>query len=103
MVSDTFMETDCYGRDVDGARVRHSASQLDAIVLSALRWRGGLQTCVIASWIGASPGWERPQTDRVLRACRRLQKRGLIVEGPSSYAVMKTWRLAPTPETHHDR
>ncbi len=87
------------------AKKRIPLGQLDAVVLGVLRQRGWLQTYVIANWIGSSPGWRRPSTASVLRSCRRLQKRGLIEETRSSYAVMKTWRPAPPTqqETGHDQ
>ncbi|CAM5194447.1 putative protein OS=Bosea thiooxidans OX=53254 GN=SAMN05660750_03297 PE=4 SV=1 [Bosea thiooxidans] len=46
--------------------------------------------------------WPALETSAVLRACRRLQKRGLIEESPTAYAVMKCWRPThPRQESGH--
>ena len=86
-----------------GTPGREAHAAFDEAVLAAVRQRWPQQTCVVANWLRTDEG-RRPATAKVLRACRRLQKRGLIEETRSSYAVMKTWRPSPTPpqETGHE-
>ncbi|KAF0137369.1 MAG: hypothetical protein FD152_544 [Xanthobacteraceae bacterium] len=67
--------------------------------------RGEAKKRIPLGQLDAVVRWRRPSTASVLRSCRRLQKRGLIEETRSSYAVMKTWRPAPPTqqETGHDQ
>lgn len=72
--------------------------RFDAAVLDAIGIRPGAATYVLRNMM-AWPNdhwklgfWPSLETSRVLRACRRLQKRGLIEEAPSAYVVMKCWR-----------
>lgn len=73
-------------------------SQFDAAVLKAIKSQDSLPTYVIRNMMSwPSDHWEvgfwpNLQTSTVLRACRRLEKRGLIEEAPTNYAVMKCWR-----------
>jgi hypothetical protein len=73
-------------------------SQFDQSVLKAIDRGNSPATYVIRnmmSWKSDHWGcgfWPDLATSKVLRACRRLQKRGLIEEAPTSYAVMKCWR-----------
>ena len=78
--------------------------RLDAMVVKAVATRESLATYVIRNMM-SSPSdqwglgfWRGLKTSEVLRACRRLEKRGLISEAPTSYVVMKSWRLAPPPK-----
>lgn len=75
-----------------------SNAGLDACILRALASNGGHATYVIrnilaASWHPEHGDWTGLGTARVLRGCRRLEKRGLIKEARSSYLVMKCWQL----------
>lgn len=84
----------------DGIReVPHELPKFDAAVLKAIGIRPGAATYVLRNMM-AWPNdhwqvgfWPSLETSRVLRACRRLQKRGLIEEASTSYVVMKCWRL----------
>ncbi len=83
-------------------------SQFDGAVLKAIKSRDSLATYVIRNMM-AWPSdhwkvgfWPNLQTSTVLRACRRLQKRGLIEEATTSYAVMKCWREVSSGRTLAD-
>jgi hypothetical protein len=80
-----------------------AAEKFDEAVLKAISIRPGAATYVIRNMMSWPSDhwrvgfWYGLETSTVLRACRRLKKRGLIEEAPSSYAVMKCWRPSP----HH--
>lgn len=73
-----------------------TADILDPLVLEALVNRGRNATYVIRNhldWPGKPLHRRGLKTAQVLRACRRLQKQGLVHETSSSYLVMKCWAL----------
>lgn len=75
---------------------RISSEVLDRLVLEALLTRSRNATYVIRNhldWPGKPLHRRGLKTAQVLRACRRLQHRGLLYETSSSYLVMKCWAL----------
>ncbi|MBS7545068.1 hypothetical protein [Ancylobacter oerskovii] len=77
--------------------MRERLAELDARVLAVLApYQSGNATYVIRNMLSWS---NRPnftpglRTSDVLRSCRRLEKRGHVVEVPSVYAVMKEWAV----------
>lgn len=71
---------------------------LDRAVLVALLSRCDEATYVIRNildWPGKPFHRKGLLTSDILRACRRLEKKALIAEGRSQYAIMKTWRITP--------
>lgn len=72
--------------------------RLDLSVLESLSTRGQEPTYVIRNvldWPGKP--WHRKglMTSAVLRSCRRLERRGHVIEARTSYAVMKAWEITP--------
>ncbi|MFC5391661.1 hypothetical protein [Bosea vestrisii] len=71
-------------------------ADLDAAVLAVLAQRDLAITAVIRGIVAARPGWRDLTTGRILTACRRLERAGLIEQAQSSYAVMLSWRITQT-------
>lgn len=74
---------------------RFDSQKLDREILNALASWDGVATYVIRNRVDSfmHSGWRGLRTSHVLTACRRLEKRGHVSEAPTSYAVMKTWRI----------
>lgn len=77
-------------------------ADLDNAVLAALTKRQDSMTYVIRNIAAERPGWRDLTTSRVLTACRRLARAGLIEQVPSPYAVMLCWRLTEAGRARHD-
>lgn len=77
--------------------------ELHACILRVLSSRPSVVTYVLRNhldWPDRPFGdWSGLTTDRVLRGCRRLEKRGLIKEARSAYAVMKCWEITDAGRT----
>lgn len=76
-------------------------ADLDAAVLAALADRHDAMTYVIRNIAAERPGWRDLTTARILSACRRLAKAGLIEQVPSIYAVMLCWRITSAGRAQH--
>jgi len=69
-------------------------------VLESLRERGSMATYVIRNTVAMREGektakWPGATTSTVLRACRRLERQGLVEQVSTSYRVMLSWRITP--------
>lgn len=76
---------------------KFDSAALETEIVEALKRSGRAATYVIRNrldWPGKKFHKTGLETRHVLTACRRLERRGLIAEEPSSYSVMKTWRAA---------
>ncbi len=67
-------------------------------VLESLRERGSMATYVIRNTVAMREGgglakWPDATTSAVLRACRRLERQGLVEQVSTSYRVMLSWRI----------
>ena len=74
---------------------------LDAAVLAVLAQRDVAITAVIRGIVAARPGWRDLTTGRILTACRRLERAGLIERAQTSYAVMLSWRITKAGRVQH--
>lgn len=76
-------------------------ADLDAAVLAALAERYDAVTYVIRNIAAERPGWRDLTTARILTACRRLARAGMIEQVPSIYAVMLCWRVTEAGRAQH--
>lgn len=71
--------------------------ELDRLLLAEIASRAaGCATYVLRNcldWPGKTHHRSGITTRDVLRACRRLERRGLVEEASTSYAVMKCWAI----------
>lgn len=72
----------------------NAANGLDGSVLLVLSQHGQSATYVIKNWLKGQYQYGL-RTAHVLRACKSLADAGLVEEVPTSYMVMKTWRITP--------
>ena len=77
---------------------KEDRERLDKSVLQAALDRGENATYVLRNnldWPGKP--WHRRgvTTSMILRACRRLERAGLIEERPTPYITMLSWRITP--------